>query len=397
MAKGSGTKAIDKMQAGIDAQITQLNLRLKVGQIGLQLERRGNKLSLRGTFPPRPGSQRDRAYQQRLSLSLPATTAGIKQAEREAKIIAGQLLQNTFDWQRYLVWSAETRIGEAGIEGQINDFERYFFNQPQRSASPASTRTTWEGAYLPYLRKLKTIVQANPKLSLREAIYKTVESTKMNSRSRQLCCTALSALAEFLQVDLPTPLKNLAGSYNANKTQARDLPSDEQIVHYFEQIPNTTWRFVYGLLATYGLRNHEAFFCDRSALLQGECDPTIQVLDTTKTGEHEVWPFPPTWVERFDLRQGTLPAVNTDLEHTTLQAIGQRVTRQFRRYGIPFSPYDLRHAWAVRTIHMGLPDTVAAKMMGHSVTVHNRTYHKWITRRDQKRAVDAALSRAQNS
>ena len=56
-------------------------------------------------------------------------------------------------------------------------------------------------------------------------------------------------------------------------------------------------------------------------------------------------------------------------------------------------PYDLRHAWAVRTIHIGLPDTVAARMMGHSVAIHTRTYHHWITRRDQQQAVDAALAR----
>ena len=118
---------------------------------------------------------------------------------------------------------------------------------------------------------------------------------------------------------------------------------------------------------------------------------TIEVLETTKTGSHDVWPFPPTWIEEFGLREVNLPEIETDLQKTTLQRIGQQVTLQFRRYEIPFAPYDLRHAWAVRTILMGLPDTVAARMMGHSVAIHNRTYHRWITRRDQQRAVNAAL------
>ena len=90
-----------------------------------------------------------------------------------------------------------------------------------------------------------------------------------------------------------------------------------------------------------------------------------------------------------------LPAVCTDLRRTTLQQVGRRVAEQFRRYELPFTPYDLRHAWAVRTIHIGLPDTVAARMMGHSVAIHTRTYHHWITRRDQQQAVDAALARQQ--
>jgi integrase len=163
------------------------------------------------------------------------------------------------------------------------------------------------------------------------------------------------------------------------------------------QIPNSNWRFVYGIMATYGLRNHEVFFCDYSALEQGHTEATVEVLPMTKTGRHEVWPFYPEWVEQFNLREVQLPQVNTDLTQTTLQRIGQQVTAQFRRYKLPFSPYDLRHAWAVRTIHFGLPDTVAAQMMGHSVAIHNRTYHRWITRRDQQQAVASALSQSQMS
>jgi integrase len=126
------------------------------------------------------------------------------------------------------------------------------------------------------------------------------------------------------------------------------------------------------------------------------------VLPTSKTGEHQVWPFQPEWVEQFALDQlgrqpDALPAVDTDLRRTSLQRVGQRVSEQFRRYALPLTPYDLRHAWAVRTIHIGLPDTVAARMMGHSAAIHTRTYHHWITRRDQQQAVDAALARRQAS
>jgi integrase len=150
-------------------------------------------------------------------------------------------------------------------------------------------------------------------------------------------------------------------------------------------------------MATYGLRNHEVFFTDVSALADGG-DRVIRVLPTTKTGEHQVWPFHPEWVDRFNLTHlasnaAALPPVCTDLRHTTLQQVGRRVAEQFRRYDVPLTPYDLRHAWAVRTIHIGLPDTVAARMMGHSVAIHTRTYHHWITRRDQQQAVDAALAR----
>lgn len=379
--------------ATIDPRLDQVNQRLKAAQMGFQIERRGQKLNLRGTLPPRPGSDRLKPHQQRLSVGFPATPAGLKQAEQEVKVIAAQLIQNNFDWRNYLHGLGAGRLDQMGLSQQLLAFEQHFLSQPQRSLNPASARTTWETAYAPYLRKLQAIAETNPHLSLSEAVYATVRSTADHSRSRQVCCTALAAIAEFLNLELPIALKTFWGSYGTSRTQSRDLPPDDLILSTWEKIPNSAWRFVYAIMATYGLRNHEVFFCDYSALLRGDSEATVRVLTSTKTGAHEVWPFYPEWIDRFDLPNLELPKLNTDLTQTTLQRVGQNVTVQFRRYGLPFSPYDLRHAWAVRTIHVGLPDTVAARMMGHSVAVHTRTYHQWLTRRDQQQAVDRAMGR----
>jgi integrase len=393
MSKLSEPIAADQPGGVIDAQILKVNQRLKAAQLGLQLERRGQKLSLRGTLPPRPGSPRLRSHQQRLSLDLPATATGIKQAEQEAKIIAALLIQEKFDWQQYLPLTGGGRLHQMDLPAQLEAFRQHFLN-PVGMEATASLRTTWKAAYAPYLRKLAEMAASHPQFSLSEAIYATVQATRPNSRSRQICCTALNGLAEFLHLELPIPLKTYWGNYGPSQTKARRLPSDQEIVEVFAQIPNPGWRFVYGVLATYGLRNHEIFFCDYSALLQSNSESVIEVLDSTKTGRHAVWPFYPDWVQRFNLQQVQLPPLTTDLSQTTLRQIGQQVNCQFRRYQIPFSPYDLRHAWAVRTIHFGLPDTVAARMMGHSVAIHTRTYHRWLTWRDQRQAVETALSRS---
>ncbi|MBE9065963.1 site-specific integrase, partial [Leptolyngbya cf. ectocarpi LEGE 11479] len=63
----------------IDKSLCQVNQRFKAARLGLQVERRGERLNLRGTLPPRPGSPKLRSYQQRLPLKLPATKAGLKQ------------------------------------------------------------------------------------------------------------------------------------------------------------------------------------------------------------------------------------------------------------------------------------------------------------------------------
>ena len=380
------------MADAIDVKISQVNQRLKAARLGLQIECRSDRLNLRGTLPPRPGSHHLRPVQQRLSLGLPATPAGLKAAEQEAKIIAAQLIQNVFDWRPYQTYGNGKRLSQMELVEQVQAFEQQFLAGAEGLHQQASVKTTWSAAYAPYLRKLVAQAQAHPKLTLVEVIYQTIAAIAPNTRSRQVSCTALAAFAEFMGLVLPQDFHTRAGNYTNCHTQTRQLPSDEAIVAAWQMIPNPAWQLVYGMMATYGLRNHEVFFCNYTGLQQG--GTSLQVLPTTKTGSHEVWPFYPDWVETFQLRSQALPDIQTDLRHTTLQRIGQRVTSQFRRYGVPFSPYDLRHAWAVRTIHFGLPDTIAARMMGHSVAVHTRTYHQWITHRDQQQAVETALSRS---
>lgn len=386
-------KAIESLSS-LDEQITKVNHRLKLAQLGLQIERRGKRLGLRGNFPPKPSHFGSTPHQQRLSLGLPADRIGLKQAERQIKIIAGQLLQGTFNWEDYVDLSKEERLSVVELTRKIEEFERHYLTTgiERGDRHPASVHTTWNGAYAPYFRKLMAIAQAQPNLSVVELIYEALETTRAHSRSRQVCCTALSALAEFMDLTLPHDLKEFWGLYNPSRAKERRLPSEEAIITGFGTIPNPEWRFVYGVMATYGLRNHEVFFCQYANLIQSDGDDYIEVLGSTKTGCHGVWPFYPEWVDTFNLREIQLPKIQTDLTQTSLQRIGQLVTCQFRRYGLPFSPYDLRHAWAVRTIHFGLPDTVAARMMGHSVAVHHRTYHQWLTHRDQSQAVQVALS-----
>ena len=385
----------------LDAEIRRHNAALASSGVALRLERRGGRLGLRGPLPCRRASGRHPV--QRLSLGLPADPAGLDQARLQLKRVLQQLQQQRFSWGAWGAASAPGAIAACSAQGRavalaVEAFEQGFACDPRRRRNPAGSRTTWTSAYLPYLRRLQAVAEREDQglgVALLEAV---LESYPLASRARQQCGTALAALAKGEGLVLPADWGERAGGYGLHAAQFRQLPSDQQILQVLERIPNSGWRLAYGLMATYGLRNHEVFFTDLSALAPGG-DRVIRVLPTSKTGEHQVWPFQPDWVERFALpRLGEarelLPPVCTDLRRTTLQQVGRRVAEQFRRYGLPLTPYDLRHAWAVRTIHIGLPDTVAARMMGHSVAIHTRTYHHWITRRDQQQAVDAALARA---
>ena len=120
--------------------------------------------------------------------------------------------------------------------------------------------STWQSAYKPYLKRLTEISnQTNLTLS-KDLLTQVLLSYKKNTRSRQQCSITLSALAKHLDLELPENWKKLGSGYGIHTSHFRELPSDEEIINSFKSIPNPKWRFVFGLMATYGLRNHEVFF-----------------------------------------------------------------------------------------------------------------------------------------
>ena len=379
-------------------KLIDINQDLESKGINLRIEKRGKVLNIRGSLPDKksPGFSKV----QRISLKLPYNVNGLEEAKKAIELIDFQLKKNQFCWSNWIKEKAtisSVKINKLNVGNEIDSFKKQFFSDTSKSKSPAGMISTWQSAYKPYMNRL---IGVSNKYSLKlgeELLLKILLSYKENSRSRQSCGIALSALARHLNLELPENWKQLQSGYGIHESNFRKLPTDEEIINNFKLIPNQKWRFVFGLMATYGLRNHEVFFSDLSCLKK-DGDKILRVFPNTKTGEHQVWPFHPEWVDLFELEKTSnafdlLPSIKTNLKDTTLQHIGRRVSEQFRRYKISFTPYDLRHAWAVRTILIGLPNTVAAKMMGHSVSIHTKTYHHWITRRDQQLAVDSALSR----
>jgi hypothetical protein len=231
---------------------------------------------------------------QRLSLGLEATSSGLIQARRELKRVSQALRQKRFDWSDW----GRAQGSTSGLE-RLKAFEGAFFADPRRRRNPAGSRTTWTAAYQPYVRRLRVLLEQGEPLTS-ALLVQVLEAYPPASRSRQQCGTALAALAKQLELPLPEDWRERASGYGLHQAQYRRLPSDAQLLEWVERIPNPRWRMVYGLMATYGLRNHEVFFADLSALAPGE-DRVIRVLPTTKTGEHQVWPFQPEWVDRFEL------------------------------------------------------------------------------------------------
>ncbi len=375
-------------------EINVINRKFLIKGSKLKIEKRGGKLNIRGSLPSKDNKNIQKV--QRISLGIDADTDGLEEAKKKLQLINLQLELNQFEWRDWITSSIQegNKTYEFFIK-EISEFEKKFFKEQRNEHLKSARKSTWNSSYKPYIKRMINIYKKNDNKDINHIFLSTLKSYQEGSRSRKQCGTSLNVFADFLKLSLPSEWKSLSRGYGIKKASYRHLPDDNLIEELWRNIPNKSWQFVFGLMATYGLRNHEVFFCDLSAL-KNNGDKILRVLPTTKTGEHQVWPFHPKWVDLFQLSSlgndpSLLPKINRDLSQTTLQNIGKRITDQFNRYGISIRPYDLRHAWAVRTIFYDLPDTVAARMMGHSVSLHNQTYHHWITKRDQQKAVNNAL------
>ena len=206
------------------------------------------------------------------------------------------------------------------------------------------------------------------------------------SRSRQQCAIVLSMLARSAGIDPPCDHDETLSKYKPPSKLDRATISDQEIIECAKKIKNLAWKRVYGLMAIYGLRNYEAFFCDFSRFTEIKGFQLV-VRSIEQMPARIVTPCPFQWLSLFDLQclhsqQGGLPRVQTNLKKTTFQQIGQRASEQFRRYGLKPTPSDLRHSWAVRSIVSGMPATIGARMLGVNVSRHVDQYLPWIDERD---------------
>lgn len=342
----------------IQGKLNQANGRLKAANVGVTIEVMGGRLYLRAVLPPKPDSDKHETYQQRIALGTRANFWGMKVAEAEARKVGALLDCKQFSWQPYLKEVTEPPT-ETIIADWLIKFEQHYF---QRRARNPKSESTYHNDYWKVFKHLPQAETLNCELLL-----STILKTSPDTRIRKRYCLALNALAKFAGLELDA--KHLVGSYGPKQLSPRDLPDDETICQWFSKIKDPAWRWAYGAIATFGLRPHEIFYLDTSDLEQGSY--MLSVLDG-KTGPRRVWACYPEWVDLFELRSPLIPAAtgrnNGDL--------GSRCGQYFRRAGLPFKPYDLRHCWAIRTIDFGLDVSLAAAQQGHSLKVHTELYHR---------------------
>lgn len=344
--------------------VTAINERLKAAKVGVTVRQKGSSVYLRATLPPKAG---ETTWKQRdVSLRIYANPAGLERAEAEARKLGALLACKEFDWNLYQ--TAESVKTEGITADQwIERFKSHFF--AARGLNP-ETQSRWNKDYYGFVFKH---LPPNAVLTA-DLLIVAAQRPNANTRSRQYTCQILQQLAAFAQIEVN--LKPLSGNYSPRKVQPRNIPDDQTIASVRDTMTNLSWQWVYGMMASYGLRNHEVFFTEISSE-----SPYLVTVTEGKTGRREVRPLYPEWVERWQLWNINRPAVQG-----THRDLGDRVIKAFKRQGVPFSPYNLRHAYAIRaSVVFKFPVAVAAAMMGHSPDVHWRTYNRWINQEQHQR------------
>lgn len=360
----------------LEDAINAVNQRLKTDKVRARLELKGRKLCLRATLPVKGGAPKEQR-QQRIYLDLPPEKESLNRAEMYARQLHEELKDYSFRWENW-VTQTESEEKEDSVSKLITRFEKYYWEGRSRTKQ---AEYTWTGDYYLYFQRL---IQDKP-LTL-AAIRAALKTYEENTRSRDRAYMRYKSLAKFAGFDLleyERQLKPLKGYYRigGEKGIIRDLPDDQAIRTRYLLINNKVMKWVFGALAVWGLRPHELWLIEPESLDPSN-DGFITILPNLN-GVHgkgksnrprAVPPLQPEWFHEWELWKVSRPSSSLKVGRN----LGMLISQKFRRHGIPYPPYTLRHAWAVRAMYRGIDIAYAAHAMGHSTQVHERTYLYWI-------------------
>lgn len=398
----------EHMRAKVLAELEQLNLRLKSARTKVTVRESHGSLQLRATLPIKPGDTDRRGTgrkQYNISLNIPANLDGLKTAEEEAYELGKLIARKTFTWNPKYLGSETIKKDIPSIGELLTRFEEEYFKTHKRT-------TKSEHTFFYYFSRTKRFTIPED-LATADNLINAIEKID-KEWSRYNAVRAISAFCITFNIEI-----DLSKYSKIPENNSRNIPTDTEIItginkfaQYLENRGNQVnenvkdswqlWRWVYGMLAVFGLRPREIFVKpDINWWLSPEnIDRTWKVHKDCKTGERQALPLHPAWIEEFDLRNpiylqmlATVINKKDGNKHAEITALTQRVSWWFRKIGLDFKPYDLRHAWAIRAHLLGIPIKAAADNLGHSVQVHTQTYQRWFSLDMRKLAINQALSK----
>ncbi|MFN6568656.1 site-specific integrase [Dendronalium sp. ChiSLP03b] len=398
----------EHMRTKVLLELEKVNLRLKSAKAKVTIRESNGSLQLRATLPIKPGDQDKNGTgrkQYNLSLNIPANLDGLKTAEEEAYELGKLIARKTFEWNDKYLGNEAIKKDFKAIGELLEKFEEEYFKTHKRT-------TKSEHTFFYYFSRTKRFT--NPKdLAISENLINSIEKID-KEWARYNAARAIAAFCLTFKIEI-----DLSNYSKMPENNSRNIPTDGEIsegITKFEDYLNNRgnqvnqnvqdswqlWRWAYGMLAVFGLRPRELFIKPDIDwwLSEENLDLTWKVHKDCKTGERQALPLHKQWIEDFDLRNpkylemlATAISKKDNTNHAEITALTQRVSWWFRKIGLDFKPYDLRHAWAIRAHILGIPIKAAADNLGHSVQVHTQTYQRWFSLDMRKLAINQALTK----
>ncbi|MEM7555563.1 MAG: integrase [Cyanobacteria bacterium P01_A01_bin.84] len=349
---------------GKDWSVDAVNTRLKAAKTGVTVVQRGNVLNLRATLPLKPGLT-GKPKQQYISLGYRGNVPGLQRAEAEAKVISGLLVTGEFDWNRYL------KNVKTDSQIWIEKFREDYFRKHGESDR---TKFNYENNFNFAFKKIGDNLTC-------DELIKVAVSFPANSSRRARTVASLKALAEFAKIECNiSPYK---GNYGNRKTKERHIPSDEEIEEKRHLFIDSQWLTVYELMAVYGLRNHEVFFCEVE-----DIEKFTLKISEGKTGPRRVYPLNIDWITKWEIfKHFKIPSPARNYRES-----GNKINRAFKNRSVGFVPYALRHAYAIRAHNKyRISVAIASAWLGHSPSTHLNIYQRWISRNEHEEAFESLV------
>jgi integrase len=336
----------------VQEAVQEINARLKAAKHRCSLSLRGGRLSLVATLPERDDPSRKR--QQRISLGLDASLGGLEQGERKAMELGFELRSGTFTWTS---WDAPPESEVLTVADFRLAAER--LHQSKFHQSPERGAVAWNKKWSPALNKMPPSGRVDQAVLLR-----VIRSIPAKSAARLDQGNILAQIAKAVGLD-PAPIREAASGYGAAALTPREIPTDAEIEAAWSAIKQPHWQWAFGLCAAFGLRPHE---CAEAHWLANNW---LLIAEETKTGTRQTHACPSRWIEQFKLHELPRPSQSPKTMTTTFG-------KALRRSGVTIKPYNLRHAYALRLMDNGVPPELGARLMGHSLQVHEQTYKRWL-------------------
>lgn len=404
----------DILTEKLEIELKTINARLKAARVNVHLRKSGNSLQLRSTLPLKPGDldkNGNGTKQYDISLGIPFNFDGLKTAEEEAHELGKLIARKQFTWNDKYLGKNHRKITSKTIGDLVANFEENYFYTRKRNLKSENTFQSYFYIAQKHLPK--------DKLAINASFIEVVATCSAADSVKNELIKVIRVLCKCSGLEIPE-LSNL--KIKATSKRKRDIPTDVEIEQEYLKFENYAinrpsklitredrnnwklWRWVYGMLATYGLRPLEIFVNpDLNWWLSSDNRMNIwRVDEECKTGERETLPLYPHWVETFNLKTDTeaieLLKVKIKDKITSKQINSARhgTDRWFRCVRIPFQPYDLRHSWAIRAHLMGIPIKAAADNLGHSVNMHTSIYQRWFSLENRQVAIEEAIQKKSN-